>query len=58
MEEMKRCKDAKESRRMKKIIFVIGKVFITGGLFMLSWIVEESTSEWLNDKWKEKMHEE
>lgn len=43
---------------MKKIIFVIGKVFITGGLFMISWILEDSTSKWLNDKWKEKMHEE
>ena len=47
---------------MKKIIFVIGKVFITGGLFMISWILEssflDSASNWLNDKWKEQMHEE
>lgn len=43
---------------MKKIIFVIGKVFITGGLFMISWILEDSAGSWLNDKWKEKMHED
>lgn len=43
---------------MKKIIFAIGKVFITGGLFMFTWILEDSTNKWLDDKWKEMMHEE
>lgn len=43
---------------MKKIIFAIGKVFITGGLFMISWILEDSASKWLNDKWEEQMYED